>query len=62
MYNIYKLYNSVIVFASNLSDDTWIEMDYKLDEDEEWTAVKEIFNTSPSQEVSLRSKDTKLAG
>jgi hypothetical protein len=61
MYNIFKLYNSVVIFSSYLSDTTWIELDYQLDESTTWVPIKEFFTISPSQEVSLRSSDTKLA-
>jgi hypothetical protein len=62
MYNIAKLFNAVLVFSSGLAEDSiWIELDYRLDEETEWTRVEEVFDTSPSQEVSIRARDTRLA-
>lgn len=33
----------------------WFELDYKLNDDDEWTAIEDIFNNSPTQEIDFTS-------
>lgn len=61
MYNILKIYNSLSLFASNLSANTWVEADYRLDEETAWTPIKEFFTTGPVQEVDIHPAASKLA-
>lgn len=58
--DIYKFYRSIKLFSENLSDDLWVEADYKVDDDTTWTVLtdKEVFNTSPVQEIYISPGST----
>jgi hypothetical protein len=56
MFDVEKIFNTVKVFATGLSDEHQIiKIDYQLDDDTEWTEMSEDFVTSPSQEVDIDS-------
>lgn len=55
LYDIYKFYNSIKVFAENLAkDQQYIEMDYQLDDETAWTPIKGVWYQSPMQEVLVK--------
>ncbi len=55
LYDIYKFFHSLKIFAENLSEDDgqWVEVDYQIDDDTAWTPIPENFDTSPMHENNL---------
>jgi len=51
--DIQKFYKSIKIFAEHLGEGQTIEVSYKRDDDTTWTMVKDVFDTSPMQEVNL---------
>jgi hypothetical protein len=60
MFDVQKLVKKIKVQSESLEVDVdtgkpicWFEMDYRLNEDEEWTTLDDIFKTSPTQEIDF---------
>ena len=52
--DVEKLYNAFKLFSEKLEIDTvWVEVDYKLDQDDTWTPIDEVFDKSPLSEFDL---------
>lgn len=53
-----KLFDSIKLMADNLSsDEVWIEVDYKVDDEaNDWTPLPTAFTVSPSEEVNFVTK------
>jgi len=62
MFDVQKLVKNLKLQTENLEIDTatgkkicWIELDYKLNDDSEWTTIEDAFTDSPTQEVDFTS-------
>lgn len=60
MFDVQKIVKKIKLQTENLEVDAdtaepicWFEMDYRLNEDEEWQTVEDIFNESPNQEMDF---------
>lgn len=53
LFDVPKLWNSLKLFADNLTDDIKVEADFQVDDDTTWTPLSTAFVTVPSQEVDL---------
>ena len=59
MFDVQKLVKKLKLQTEKLEMDTdgrpicWFELDYKLNEDTEWTTIEDIFSVSPTQEVDF---------
>lgn len=54
MQDVQKLYDELKIMAENLGADCWIEVDYKVDdENSEWQTIPNSYTESPSQAESL---------
>lgn len=57
LYDIYKFFYSLKIFAENLAEDEqWIEADYMTDDDTTWTQIPECFCVSPVDEQNLKKE------
>jgi len=57
LYDIYKFFHSLKIFAENLVEDAqWIEADYMIDDDTTWTQIPESFYVSPMNEQKLKEE------
>lgn len=57
--DVFKLYNAFKLFAEQLEEDTvWVEVDYKKDQDDDWTPIDEVFEESPLSEYDLDPDDS----
>jgi len=61
-YDVQKIVKKIKLQTDELEVDTatgkpicWFELDYKLNEDEDWITIPDIFNSSPTQEVDFTS-------
>ena len=53
----WKYFRKVKLFVENLAPGvTWIEADYKLDQDTEWSRIEYLFETSPTDETQIGSR------
>jgi len=62
MFDVQKIVKKLKLQTENLEIDPstgrpicWYELDYRVNENEEWTTVDDVFNTSPTQEVDFTS-------
>lgn len=54
MVDIFKLLHAVKIFSDNLvENEQWVEVDYQLDQQTEWTRMPENFSVSPISEVKF---------
>ncbi len=60
MFDVQKLVKKIKLQSESLEVDTntgkpicWFEMDYRLNEEEEWTTLDDIFTISPTQEIDF---------
>lgn len=54
MFDVMKIVKKIKVQSENLARDTcWLELDYRTNENESWTAFTDAFVTSPTQEIDL---------
>ena len=60
MFDVQKLVKKIKLQTESLQIDEstgkpicWFEMDYRLNEDEEWTTLEDIFKESPTQEIDF---------
>jgi len=50
LYDIYKIFKSIKVFAEGLvEDEQFIEMDYRVDQEDDWTPIKDQINESVAE-------------
>ncbi len=65
MQDVLKFWGSLKVFAENLTaDEQYIEAEYQIDDVDEtdtWTAINGTFDTSPLEEVDIKSDNTVTA-
>jgi hypothetical protein len=62
MFDVQKLVKKIKLQTENLEIDTadgravcWFEMDYRLNEDQEWETIEDVFKVSPTQEIDFTS-------
>jgi len=54
MFETYKIWYSIKLVTEKLAENAQeVEMDYKIDDDDDWTTVEGVFDTSPSKELKL---------
>lgn len=63
MYDVQKLVKRIKLQTENLEiDETtgepicWFELDYRVNDETEWTTLGDVFNTSPTQEIDFTSQ------
>jgi hypothetical protein len=55
LYEIYKFLHSLTGITENLGSNQWIEVDCKVDNESTWSPLAEMFNSSPSVEISFNT-------
>jgi hypothetical protein len=54
LYDIFKFFHSLKIFTENLDEDhQWIEVDYRIDDEDAWTPIPGVFYISPMHENNL---------
>ncbi len=57
LYDVYKFYKSLKLFSEGLvEDELIIEAEYQIDESTTWLPISDTFDTSPIQEINLKSE------
>lgn len=57
MMDIVKMWNSFKILSENLvKDQVYIEADYQIDGDKDWTPIQRVFSVSPSEKILLDEK------
>ena len=54
MFDLIKTFHSLKLHSENLSEDgVEVALDFRVDDDEAWTTLEDVFNESPAQELEL---------